>query len=308
MERSGDDGLSSYRIGPGDVVEVTVFEMKELNRAVRVSDSGEILLPLIGAVPAADKTEAELGDEIAARLERDYLQNPQVDVFVTEYQSALVAVTGAVERPGLFPLTRDRNSLLDLLTEAGGPANDAGAVVELVPARSPAAAETLARAQAGNIASVAPDGGGVAIDMQELTSGTNPTLLNLRVLPGDVIFVPVSGAVAVEGWVEKPGNYKIDRGMTVLSAIAAGGGELFPAALSRIELYRTNDPTRGRGEKILVDIAAVRKGQAQDVAIQAGDVVKVPANVAKLLPYSVYWIIRNVMGLGIGGSVPIQAS
>ncbi|MGH7805060.1 MAG: polysaccharide biosynthesis/export family protein, partial [Candidatus Binatia bacterium] len=304
-ERAGDDSMQSYRIGPGDVVEVGVFELKELNRRVRVSDTGEILLPLVGAVPAAEMTEAELGDEIAARLERDYLRNPQVDVFVAEYQSALVAVTGSVEKPGLFPLTRDRNSLLDLLSEAGGPTNEAGGVLELMPARSAGAVETLARVQASGVATATPSVGGVSIDIQELMSGSNPTLLALRVMPGDVIFVPVAGAVSVEGWVEKPGSYKIDRGMTVLSAIAAGGGELFPAALSRVELYREGVGRGGGGEQI-VDIDAVREGRTQDVVLQAGDIVRVLANIVKLAPYSVYWSIRNLMGLGIGTSVPLQ--
>lgn len=307
-ERGKQGALRSYRIGPGDLVEIVVFDLKEMNRRVRVSQSGDVPLPLIGKVPAAGKTEAELGREIADRLSREYLQNPQVDVFIAEYRSELVAVTGSVGKPGLYPLNRDRNTILDMLSEAGGLTKGAGAFIDFMPARSAAAKQAMRRARDGKVRTPVDGGtGGISIDLAELMRGANRTLLQLPVIPGDVIFVPQSGMFSVEGWVDKPGTYPLTRGMTVLSAVSAGGGELFPAELSRIELFR--EETMGARESTVqvVDLGAVRRGEGSDVVLRAGDVVHVPANPVRLAPYSVYWAIKNFIYLGVGASTGVAA-
>jgi len=110
---------SDYRIGPLDLLEITVFQVDDLSREVRVNSSGQISLPLIGAVRAGGKTVAELEREIAAALARDHLRDPQVTVFVAEFTSQRVTVEGAVNRPGIYPIT-GRTTLLQVIALSEG--------------------------------------------------------------------------------------------------------------------------------------------------------------------------------------------
>lgn len=109
-----------YRIGPQDLLKVEVFGVPDLNRSVRVSASGQIALPLIGTVRAENLTGEQLAAKIAARLARDYLQDPQVTIFIEEFTSQRVAVTGAVKSPNVFPI-KGRTTLLQVVAAAGGP-------------------------------------------------------------------------------------------------------------------------------------------------------------------------------------------
>jgi polysaccharide biosynthesis/export protein len=108
-----------YRIGPSDVLEVTVFGVPELSSTVQVSSAGQISLPLIGAVAAGGKTVSELEAEIASTLGATYLQSPQVSVFVKEAVAQRVTVGGAVRRPGVFPLVGEA-TLLQMIALAQG--------------------------------------------------------------------------------------------------------------------------------------------------------------------------------------------
>lgn len=112
-------GISDYRLGPMDVLEVAVYQLEELNRSVRVNSKGMISLPLLGPIRAAGKTVPELESEIASLLEKDYLQNPQVTLYVKEFTSQRITVEGAVKSPGIFPLS-GRTSLLQAIVIAGG--------------------------------------------------------------------------------------------------------------------------------------------------------------------------------------------
>jgi polysaccharide export outer membrane protein len=112
-------GSVDYRVGPLDVLEVEVFGAADLTRSVRVTEGGEITLPLIGRVRAAGQTVSELEAEIARRLEENYLENPQVTVFVKEYMSQRVTVEGAVREPGIYSLT-GRTSLLQVIALSNG--------------------------------------------------------------------------------------------------------------------------------------------------------------------------------------------
>ena len=116
---AADGKNDDYKISPLDVIEVTVFGVKDLDRTVQVSSTGMISLPLIKQVKAGGKTQAQLEREIAAKLEAGYLQSPQVSVFVKEYNSQRITVDGAVKKPGIFPVT-GRVSLLQAIALAEG--------------------------------------------------------------------------------------------------------------------------------------------------------------------------------------------
>lgn len=111
---------SDYRIGSGDLLKVEVFGVPDLNRSVRVNASGQISLPLIGLVQAGGLTAEQLAADIAARLAQNYLQNPQVTIFIEEFTSQRVTVTGAVKTPNVFPL-KGKTTLLQVVSQAGGP-------------------------------------------------------------------------------------------------------------------------------------------------------------------------------------------
>jgi polysaccharide biosynthesis/export protein len=97
-------GRPEYRIGPSDLLTITVFQVEDLDRDVRVNNAGQISLPLIGAVDVAGHTVGELETLIASRYAARYLQNPQVSVFVKEFSSQRVTVGGAVKKPGIYPM------------------------------------------------------------------------------------------------------------------------------------------------------------------------------------------------------------
>ncbi|MDG4550513.1 MAG: polysaccharide export protein [Candidatus Contendobacter sp.] len=111
---------NDYRIGPQDLLKIDVFGVEALSkRSVRVNASGQISLPLIGALQAGGLTAEQLAADIAARLAKDYLQNPQVIIFIEEFTSQRVTVTGAVRTPNVFPL-KGRTTLLQVVAQAGG--------------------------------------------------------------------------------------------------------------------------------------------------------------------------------------------
>jgi polysaccharide export outer membrane protein len=111
--------VDEYRIGPGDLIEFSVFQVPELSRTVRVSSRGFVSLPLIGAVPASGRTPEQLETLVAKKLSENYLQDPQVSVFIKEYVSQRVTVEGSVQRAGIFPLT-GRTTLLQAIAMASG--------------------------------------------------------------------------------------------------------------------------------------------------------------------------------------------
>ena len=114
---SGATG-GSYRIGPFDVLDITVFQVPELTKSVQVGDNGLINLPLVGEVNVGGKTPNEVERDLTARLGAQYLQNPQVSVYVKEYNSQSVTISGAVNKPGVYPI-KGKTSLMQAIAMAG---------------------------------------------------------------------------------------------------------------------------------------------------------------------------------------------
>ena len=110
---------TDYRVGAQDLLEISVFQVAELNRTVRVNTSGDISLPLIGTVHAGGRTVDEVEQDIADKLTKSFLQDPQVSVFVKEFTSQRVTMEGAFNKPGIYPLT-GQTSLLQAIAMAQG--------------------------------------------------------------------------------------------------------------------------------------------------------------------------------------------
>ena len=313
---ASDEG---YRIGPDDLLDIRIPDVLDGQGAgpvgrqapgtpgpatvaaapaaqgLRVSDRGDITLPFIGQVHAEGLTGTELEAEIARRLVKEgILRQPRVSVQIVEYRSRVVAVIGSVERPGLYPLTRPRATLADLLWAAGGPAKEAGRVVEFAPApdSAPSAPEGAAQVSAP-----------IRVDVELLLHAPidHGQGLNPRVRPGDVITVSPAGSVLVDGWVQKPGSYPVTRGLTLSGAIAAAGGDMFASDRHHAAVKRTLGP--GEERSFTVDLDAVREGRAPDVPITDGDVVRVPASTVRVVPYGAYTLLKGLVY--VGGSVPL---
>lgn len=113
------EGQTEYRLGPQDLIEVSVFGVQDLNKVVRVNSNGQVSLPLIGSVVAGGRTIPELERELAKSYSEGFLQNPQVTIFVKEFASQRITLEGAIEKPGIYPLT-GKTSLLQAIAVAGG--------------------------------------------------------------------------------------------------------------------------------------------------------------------------------------------
>ena len=131
-----------YRLGPLDVIEVSVFGVPELTRTVQVSSSGVISLPLVGELGVADRTLGDVEREIERKLGEKYLRSPQVSIFVKDYTSQRITVEGAVNSPGVFPIS-GRTTLLQAIAMAKGPdrtADESGVIVFRVDGETKTAA------------------------------------------------------------------------------------------------------------------------------------------------------------------------
>lgn len=108
--------------------------------------------------------------------------------------------------------------------------------------------------------------------------------------------VPPGGEVLVEGWVEKPGSYKITPGLTLLGTVAAAGGPHFAADSSAVELIRTKKD--GGKVSFVADLDKIKSGEMQDIAVQEGDIIAMPSSPVKVGPYGVYSLISNMVRVG----------
>ena len=146
--RSEDAFANKLAIGPGDVIEVTVAHVPELNKyKIRVSQDNTIDVPLAGIVPVGGLTEEDLRQVLYQRLEKP-VKDPQVEVFVDQYYSREVAVVGMVQKPGLYSITSRSDTILDMVDRAGGMTNDASSRLLSIPASAASNAQRLALAKA----------------------------------------------------------------------------------------------------------------------------------------------------------------
>lgn len=277
-----------YRIGPGDVLDIRVFNRPQLSReAVRVDGRGAIRMPLIDEeIMAACKTENEVASEIATRYLK-YQRNPQVDVFIKEYQSQPVAIIGAVSSPGRFQLQR-RVRLLELLTFAGGPDVRAGRTVNVVRTEPGLVCET-----ASEVVGETSESGLVSYNLSETLRGE--ARANPYMRPGDIISLPDAEQAFIVGNVLNPKTIVLNEPVTVSRAIAMAGGVMPDTKSNRVRVIRQSPGGAGKTE-IIVDLKAIEKRRAEDVALQAGDIVDVPTSGGKRFLRTIVSTIAPTIG------------
>jgi polysaccharide export outer membrane protein len=252
--------VGDYEVGPGDVLDIAVFDNADLSRLPTVQTNGSISLPLLGEVQVAGLTVAEVQRKITNLLAKDYLRNPQVEVKVREFQSQFVSVVGEVNSPGRKPI-RGRMRLVDALLESGG-------------FKASASAEVLITRTDGTF-----DDGQPSISVRISSSATLQDQINLQLVlkNGDIISAMPKSFVTVDGEVNRPGRYAIESDLTVTGAISLAGG-FTRFGSSDVKVRRTG-PEAGKVSIIEVDIKAVRNGKKPDVPLLPNDVVSVSRRV-----------------------------
>jgi polysaccharide biosynthesis/export protein len=244
-----------YRLGPEDVIEVTVWGHQDLQRQVAIALDGTITFPLIGEVKAAGKSIQGLEKALAQKLADGYLVNPQVSINVKEYKSQKVFVMGEVKNPGTYPVTK-KNDLLFTLSLAGGFSPGAGNEVIIVRPKNPTG-EALSLEEAKNRQEQI-----IRVSLKAALDGEASQ--NVPIYNGDSITVQKMATFFVLGEVKSPGKYNLEQGTTVLMGISLAGGLTPKSAENRTRIVRE---VGGRKEEIRVKL---------DDLVQPGDTIMVP--------------------------------
>jgi len=241
----------AYRVGSGDTLEVVVFGNSDLSRVTAVKPDGAIALPLVGDVAVAGATLPEIKQRLTTAFAR-YLVSPQVDAQVREYNSRFVAMVGEVAQPGrraLGACTR----VIDVLLQAGGFRD--GASADVVVSHGDARAETLrARVERGVFT---PEARRV---LESVLRG------------GEIVTVLPRPFVTVQGEVAHPNRYPIEGRLTVTGAVNLAGG-LTRSGSTKAKIVRSEPG--GERRVLEADLKAIRDGKAEDVVLQADDIVTV---------------------------------
>jgi len=279
---------AEYRIGAHDLLEINVFEAPDLNRSLRVSASGEISMPLLGAIQSTGLTARELEGVIEIKL-RQYMKDPHVGVFVTTVESHPVSVVGAVKKPGVFQI-RGTKTVLEMLSMAEGLADDAGDQVLVMRGAGLQFGSDSARDTTGTNPNSAPPANPpgnetIKINLKELLESGDQRY-NVPVYPGDIVKVTRGGIVYVIGDVKKPGGFvlKSDQNMSVLKAIALAEGLNSTSAKSRTKIIRTDEHS-GKRTEFPIDLGKVLAGKAPDTPLKPADIVFVPNSSGKTVLY-----------------------
>lgn len=217
---SGPSANDLYRIGPGDVVRITVYQSPDLSLEARVSETGAISYPLLGQVALGGMAITAAEAHLAEALRKgEFVKNPQVMIVVMQVRANQVNVLGQVAKPGRYPLDLSGIRLTEVLALAGGVASGAGSdTVVVIGDRNgqPFRKEV-------NLPAI---------------FGPNGRAEDIVLAPGDSIWVDRAPQIYLYGEVQRPGLQRLERGMTVQQALAAGGGVTQRGTLKGLKVSR----------------------------------------------------------------------
>jgi polysaccharide export outer membrane protein len=208
-------------VGPGDTVRINVFRNPDLLTEARVSDAGTIPFPLIGEVKVSGLTPQQIGSRIAQALSRGkFVVNPEVQVSIAAVSSRQVSVLGNVAKPGRYPIDSVNRRVTDFIAAAGGMAATGADTVTVVQTRNGQETKT-------------------DVDLEQMFRNGQLSA-NMELAPGDTIYVHRAPMIYVGGEVNKAGAYRLEPHMTVMQAIALGGG-INPRGTERgVQIHRKN--------------------------------------------------------------------
>jgi polysaccharide biosynthesis/export protein len=268
----------AYILGPEDAISVHVVDLPELDSksvgVIHVDHQGNIRLPLAGRVRVSGLTVEQLEKEVAIRL-KGVMNDPEVSVSVVEFRSHPVSVLGAVRSPGVYQVT-GRKTLFEVLSLAGGLNPDAGNTVKVTRQVS------AGRLPLKNAVS---DSSGEfyigQLNVRNVMEAKNPDD-NIDVLSNDVITVPRADLVYVVGAVHRAGGFPLaeKEQISVLQAVSLAEGLDRVAGSKNSRILRQSAPGAERTE-IQVNVQEILEGRANDVSLQANDILFIPKSVAK---------------------------
>lgn len=255
--RSGEQhSPSEMLIGRGDLLQVAVYGT-DFDRQVRVSDAGEISLPLLGTA-RVDGLSIREAEELVGRqfAQRGYFNDPQVSIFDREYTTQAISILGEVQKPGIYPLPGAR-TLFDAISASGGTTEKAGNQVTITHRSQPKQPEVVLLSY----------------------NGESSVSSNVQVAPGDTVVVSRAGVVYVVGDVRKPAGIVMQNShLTALQAIAMAEGTNPTAALNRSKLIRK---TPQGLKEIPLPLKKILAAKAPDWDLRADDILFVPSSAAK---------------------------
>lgn len=216
---TGRAAAGDYRLGPGDLVRVQVFQNPDLTVEARVSEGGGIGYPLVGQVQLGGLSLQEAQQRVADALRQGrFLKSPQVTMHLLQARGHQVTVLGQVARPGRFALETAGMRASELLAAAGGITAQGDEVLVVSGQREGKPFRQV-------------------IDLPSLFTGAAADQ-DLVLAGGDTLFVPRAPVFYIYGEAQRPGPYRIERGMTLMQALAAGGGPTPRGSASRLRLHR----------------------------------------------------------------------
>jgi len=234
------------RIGPGDTIRINVYQSPDLSMETRVNETGAISYPLLGRVQLAGLSVTQAEQHIATELKRrEFVKDPQVQIVVTNVRANQVNVLGQVGRPGRYPLDLTGMRLTEVLALAGGIVAGVGS-------------DNVVVTGTRNGTPFRKD-----VDMPRLFQPGNGAE-DIVISPGDTIFVDRAPQIYLYGEIQHPGALRLERGMTVMQAIAAGGGATPRGTLRGLKVTRTGPD----GKQTQIE-------PAMDDQLRNGDVVYV---------------------------------
>jgi polysaccharide export outer membrane protein len=255
---------ANAEIGPGDVLDVEVFDTPELSlSSARVGNDGDVTLPVLGAVHVAGLSANQAARMIEAALRaRGIMLQPHVTVGIAENATQSAALLGEVRTPGVYPTFGGRR-LLDLIAMAGGLSPTAGKIVTIAHRDDPTR-PLMVR---------------LIPNAEDLGAQRNPVIQ-----PGDTVMVGRAGVIYILGDVKKPGGFLIDNGehISLMQALTLAGGWNNEAALSKARLIR-KEPLGHK--EMMLDLKHVLKGEQADIRVENGDILYIPASLGKTLAY-----------------------
>jgi len=267
-----------YVLGPDDGLLVHVADLAEFDPksadVIRVDHQGDISLPIAGRIKASGLTVEGLEREIAKRLS-GIMNDPEVSVAVAEYRSHPVSVLGAVRNPGVYQVTGPKK-LFEILSLAGGLNPDAGNRVKITRAMS-AGRLPLPNATSDKTGEFYIG----ELNVRSVMEAKNPDE-NISVLSNDVVTVPKADMVYVVGAVHKPGGFPLSEKeqVSILQAVSLAEGLDKVASAKTARILRQSNPGSQRTE-VVVDVAKILAGRAEDIELQANDILFIPNSLAK---------------------------
>lgn len=295
-----------YTLGPGDLLNINVFGSEEFNAKVRVPQSGYVSIPYIGSVLASGLNISELEFSINALLAKDYLHEPQVTVFVDEYDSKKVFVVGSVKKPQVVKLKENKSTLLEIISMVGGLNDEAGEVIYIIrPSKGFGPAkfsfnnedkeeqrDSSEYLNAGDVDASREDNindDKILRTMDEITIVRKDDLINYRnpdtnieIYHNDIISIPSADFCFVMGEVENPGAYQMKSGMTVLQAISMAGRFLETSNLRKLRIIRKN-PATDEEYIIKINLKRLFSGKDKNLLVRSGDIYIVGESTLKKL-------------------------